>query len=73
MIGFVDRYLVLAGRSCCVGRSWVGLDRTLARRSGDAPPRSCEPRPVDVSDEPEVLTVDAPPAREPVKTPIAGQ
>jgi hypothetical protein len=33
LIAFVDRYVVLAGRSCCAGRSWVSLDRSLARRA----------------------------------------
>jgi hypothetical protein len=31
MIGWADRYATLAGRACCAGRSWVGLDRSLAR------------------------------------------
>jgi hypothetical protein len=35
IIAFVDRYLVLAGRSCCAGRSWASLDRSLARRARD--------------------------------------
>jgi len=35
MIAFVDRYVRLAGRSCCAGRSWVSLDRSLARRTKD--------------------------------------
>jgi hypothetical protein len=29
---WVDRYLRLAGRNCCAGRSREGLDRSLARR-----------------------------------------
>jgi hypothetical protein len=33
LIAFVDRYVVLAGRSCCAGRSWASLDRSLARRT----------------------------------------
>jgi hypothetical protein len=32
MIAWVDRYVLLAGRNCCAGRSWTGLDRSLARR-----------------------------------------
>jgi hypothetical protein len=35
IIAFVDRYLVLAGRSCCAGRSRASLDRSLARRTED--------------------------------------
>ena len=42
MIGFVDRWVVLAGRTCCAGRSWDGLDRSLARRAGETPPGFCE-------------------------------
>jgi len=42
MIAFVNRYVLLAGRSCCAGRSWAGLSRSLARRTGEVPPRSCE-------------------------------
>jgi hypothetical protein len=73
MIGFVNRYVLLAGRTCCAGRSWVGLDRSLARRSGDVPPRSCEPPPFDGSDEPETVTLDTRSPREPVETPVARQ
>jgi len=36
LLAFADRYITLAGRSCCAGRSWVSLDRSLARRSKDA-------------------------------------
>jgi hypothetical protein len=35
VIAFVDRYLTLAGRNCCAGRSWASLDRSLARRTRD--------------------------------------
>ncbi len=35
VIAFFDRYVTLAGRSCCAGRSWVSLDRSLARRAKD--------------------------------------
>jgi hypothetical protein len=35
LIAFVDRYVVLAGRNCCAGRSWTSLDRSLARRTKD--------------------------------------
>jgi len=38
LIAFVDRYVLLAGRSCCAGRSWASLDRSLARRAKD---RNC--------------------------------
>ena len=34
MMGFVGRYASLAGKSCCCGRSWVGLNRSLAKRMG---------------------------------------
>jgi hypothetical protein len=34
-IGTVGHYVALAGKSCCCGRSWVGLNASLARR-GDA-------------------------------------
>jgi hypothetical protein len=50
MIGFVNRYLDLAGRSCCAGRSWVGLDRSLARRAAEDQAGSCEARSSVVSD-----------------------
>jgi hypothetical protein len=36
VLAFADRYITLAGRSCCAGRSWISLDRSLARRSKDA-------------------------------------
>ncbi|MBV9166436.1 MAG: hypothetical protein JO321_07540 [Solirubrobacterales bacterium] len=36
MLSWVNRYASLAGRTCCAGRSWVGLDRSLARRQDDA-------------------------------------
>ena len=32
MFAWMNRYACMAGRSCCAGRSWVGLDRSLARR-----------------------------------------
>jgi hypothetical protein len=31
-IRFTDKYLTLAGRSCCVGRSQLGMRRTLGER-----------------------------------------
>jgi hypothetical protein len=34
-LGFLDRYVTLAGRNCCAGRSWCKLDRTLARHADD--------------------------------------
>ena len=72
MIGFVNRYALIAGRSCCAGRSWVSLDRSLARRAGDAPPRSCEPPSLDVSPDPDEVTVAAASAPEPEPAPVAG-
>ncbi len=57
MIGFVNRYAVIAGRTCCAGRSWVGLDRSLARRAGETPPGSCQPPCFDVSSDPDGVTV----------------
>lgn len=33
MIGFVNRYVNLAGRNCCSGKSWAALDRTLERHA----------------------------------------
>jgi hypothetical protein len=32
-IGFVDRWVTLAGKNCCAGRSWCRLDRSLAKRA----------------------------------------
>jgi hypothetical protein len=32
---FVDRYITLAGKSCCAGRSWIGLERSIERRTKD--------------------------------------
>jgi len=48
----VDRYLKLAGRSCCAGRSWVGLDRSLARRAPETSEPSCEDAPAETAPEP---------------------
>jgi hypothetical protein len=33
VIGFVNRYVNLAGRNCCSGKSWAALDRTLERHA----------------------------------------
>jgi hypothetical protein len=35
IIAFIDRYVVLAGKNCCAGRSWTSLDRSVARRAKD--------------------------------------
>jgi hypothetical protein len=35
-VRFLDRYVTLAGKNCCPGRSWVKLDRSLARRTKDS-------------------------------------
>jgi hypothetical protein len=32
MLAWINRYVFLAGRNCCAGRSWVGLNRSLDRR-----------------------------------------
>jgi hypothetical protein len=48
MMGFLGRYASLAGKSCCCGRSWVGLDRSLAKRRDD-PEDWCE-TPADAPD-----------------------
>jgi hypothetical protein len=48
-MGFVNRYVSLAGRNCCAGRSWVGLDRSLARRACETPPQAREPVNLDAS------------------------
>ncbi|HEY7197048.1 MAG TPA: hypothetical protein VH306_07665 [Gaiellaceae bacterium] len=34
-IALVDRYVTLAGRNCCPGRSWVKLDKSIERRAQD--------------------------------------
>jgi hypothetical protein len=36
VMGSVNRYVSLAGKSCCCGRSWVGLNASLARHGEDA-------------------------------------
>jgi len=33
---FLDRYVTLAGKNCCSGRSWTMLNRSLARRTKDS-------------------------------------
>lgn len=52
MFGFVNRYVDLAGRNCCSGKSWAALDRTLDRYAcecDDEPPaRADEPMAVDL-------------------------
>jgi hypothetical protein len=54
MIGAVSKYVTLAGKSCCCGRSWVGLNSSLARRGDDAVDSPCEDMPEQtVVDEPE--------------------
>jgi len=32
-IRFLDRYVTLAGKNCCSGRSWTMLNRSLERRT----------------------------------------
>jgi hypothetical protein len=51
-LSFVNRHLELAGRSCCAGRSWVGLDRSLARRAPETSEPSCEDAPAEMPAEP---------------------
>lgn len=60
MIGFVNRYVNLAGRNCCSGKSWAALDRTLERHAcecdSEAPAGTDEPPAIYASadrDEPE--------------------
>jgi hypothetical protein len=60
MFSFVDKYVSLAGRSCCCGRSWEGLNRSLARRADDPVARDCHDTPTFVaSDDPHGVFVDA--------------
>jgi hypothetical protein len=35
-VRFLDRYVTLAGKNCCSGRSWTMLNRSLARRTKDS-------------------------------------
>jgi hypothetical protein len=51
-LSFVNRQVKLAGRSCCAGRSWVGLDRSLARRAPETIEPSCEDAPTEMPAEP---------------------
>jgi hypothetical protein len=44
---FTDRYVTLAGRSCCAGRAHVALDKSLARRAPDCAPEPKEEVPRD--------------------------
>ncbi|HLB03967.1 MAG TPA: hypothetical protein VJK66_03030 [Gaiellaceae bacterium] len=39
---FTDRYVTLAGRSCCAGRARVALDKSLARRGSECAPEPKE-------------------------------
>ncbi|MGH2871838.1 MAG: hypothetical protein ACRDL5_05190 [Solirubrobacteraceae bacterium] len=39
LFSFVNRFVGLAGRSCCSGRSWAALDRSLEQRAGELPRR----------------------------------
>jgi hypothetical protein len=65
VIGFVSRYATMAGRSCCVGRSWVGLDRSLARHGDDRGAYSCQTPDCAASDAQEDVVMAAGPGREP--------
>jgi hypothetical protein len=38
-LAFVDRYITLAGRNCCAGRSWAKLDKSLCARDPDNWPK----------------------------------
>lgn len=49
-MGFVNRYVDLAGRNCCSGKSWAALDRTLERHA-----RECESEVPAGADEPSAL------------------
>jgi hypothetical protein len=42
VFGFVGRYANMAGRSCCAGRSWVGLNRSLDRHAQDPSADECQ-------------------------------
>jgi hypothetical protein len=48
-MGFVNRYVILAGRNCCPGRSWASLDRSLARHACETPPEAREGTRLDTS------------------------
>jgi hypothetical protein len=65
MFGFVNRYVTLAGRSCCAGRSWVGLDRSLKRRGGGPSPGACRAPDLYGADAPDQFLVSAAPEAEP--------
>jgi hypothetical protein len=63
MFSFVDKYVTLAGRGCCCGRSWVGLDRSLARHADDPEYESPSCVPSDGPERP-FVEVDREPARQ---------
>jgi hypothetical protein len=42
MVASVDQYVSMAGRSCCAGRSWNGLDRSLSRHGVFDTAEDCE-------------------------------
>jgi hypothetical protein len=54
VIGFVNRYVGLAGRNCCSGKSWAALDRTLDRYACE-----CDPEPPANTDERSAFDVSA--------------
>jgi hypothetical protein len=35
-VRFLDRWVTLAGKNCCSGRSWTMLNRSLARKAKDS-------------------------------------
>jgi hypothetical protein len=49
VMGTVNRYVSLAGKSCCCGRSWVGLNASLARHGEDA--GDCDQAPAESTGE----------------------
>jgi hypothetical protein len=59
MFSFVDKYVSLAGRSCCCGRSWEGLNRSLARRADEQAAGDCDQPAFVASDSPQGQFVDA--------------
>jgi len=60
MMNTVNRYVALAGKSCCCGRSWVGLNKSLARHADEADAACSEDMPEQtVVDEPEETFVSA--------------
>ena len=47
VVSFVNRYVDLAGRNCCSGKSWAALNRTLQRDACEAAAAGGDPDSVD--------------------------